>query len=129
MDIMDIRCCPKCGSGTNTYRHPGAKVWCPKCGFVLREEGVKQPQKQSQKKFNSEEKGELIKMMDSWVMYRLREIATLSINSVVSYKITESKALLLENYTRSMSKRLIKHSNKYFEENYNVGKQIKNKRA
>lgn len=33
--------CPMCDSPTNTYRHPGAKVWCsnPKCGYVLREEG------------------------------------------------------------------------------------------
>ena len=34
--------CPKCGAGTNTYKHPWAKVWCPKCGYVLREEGSKQ---------------------------------------------------------------------------------------
>jgi len=31
--------CEKCGSKTNTYRHPHAKVWCPSCGNVLREEG------------------------------------------------------------------------------------------
>jgi ribosomal protein S27AE len=31
--------CPKCGSATNTYRHPNAKRWCGSCGFVLREEG------------------------------------------------------------------------------------------
>lgn len=37
--MSDLRICPKCGSTTNTYRHVGAKVWCHKCGFVLREEG------------------------------------------------------------------------------------------
>lgn len=32
--------CPKCQSSTNTYRHQHAKIWCPKCGFVLRDEGA-----------------------------------------------------------------------------------------
>lgn len=38
---MNYSQCPKCGSSTSTYRHPHAKVWCPRpdCGFVLREEG------------------------------------------------------------------------------------------
>ena len=36
---MDLWHCPKCGEGTATYRHPYAKVWCPKCNYVLREEG------------------------------------------------------------------------------------------
>jgi hypothetical protein len=31
--------CPQCGSRTETWRHPFAKVWCPSCEFVLREEG------------------------------------------------------------------------------------------
>lgn len=30
-----------CGGGTATYRHPFAKVWCLKCGCILREEGDK----------------------------------------------------------------------------------------
>ena len=31
--------CPKCGGkNINTYRHPGAKVWCGECGFVLKDE-------------------------------------------------------------------------------------------
>lgn len=36
---MNLWECPKCGSATNTYRHPHAKVWCEACGHVLREEG------------------------------------------------------------------------------------------
>jgi transcription initiation factor TFIIIB Brf1 subunit/transcription initiation factor TFIIB len=40
MEIINPRICPKCESSTNTYRHPNAKIWCPKCGFVLKEEGV-----------------------------------------------------------------------------------------
>ena len=38
---IDLWICPKCESKTDTYRHPFAKVWCPKCGFVLRQEGDK----------------------------------------------------------------------------------------
>ena len=30
--------CPKCNGRTSTYRHPSAKIWCTKCGFVVREE-------------------------------------------------------------------------------------------
>lgn len=41
MKIMNLFVCPKCGGPTNTYRHPWAKVWCPKCEYVLREEGDK----------------------------------------------------------------------------------------
>lgn len=37
----DLWHCPKCGGKTTTYRHLFAKVWCPDCGFVLREEGDK----------------------------------------------------------------------------------------
>lgn len=37
--------CPRCGSETNTYRHPFAKVWCENCGYVLREEGQVSPSK------------------------------------------------------------------------------------
>jgi ribosomal protein S27E len=39
MKYRDLFNCPKCKSHTNTFRHPYAKVWCPVCGFVLREEG------------------------------------------------------------------------------------------
>lgn len=39
MAKIDLWHCPKCGKSTNTYRHPYAKVWCPKCGYTLREEG------------------------------------------------------------------------------------------
>lgn len=41
IDEVNCSICPRCDSPTNTYRHPGAKVWCsnPKCGYVLREEG------------------------------------------------------------------------------------------
>lgn len=39
----DLSICPKCSNRANTYRHPYAKVWCPKCGFVLREEGEGRP--------------------------------------------------------------------------------------
>lgn len=35
----NLRICPSCGGNTNTYRHPYAKVWCPNCGYVLRNEG------------------------------------------------------------------------------------------
>ena len=35
--------CPKCGSHTNTYRHPWAVRWCESCGYVLREEGDRTP--------------------------------------------------------------------------------------
>jgi len=32
--------CPKCNSvEISSYRHPDSKIWCDKCGFVLREEG------------------------------------------------------------------------------------------
>jgi ribosomal protein S27E len=31
--------CPECNKGLNTYRHPGAKVWCEYCGVILQEEG------------------------------------------------------------------------------------------
>jgi transcription initiation factor TFIIIB Brf1 subunit/transcription initiation factor TFIIB len=35
--------CPNCSSTkTDTYRHPNAKIWCTECGFVIREEGVKE---------------------------------------------------------------------------------------
>ena len=37
--MPDLSKCPQCGHDTNTYRHPNAKVWCPQCGFVLRQEG------------------------------------------------------------------------------------------
>ena len=30
--------CPKCNGRTSTYRHSSAKIWCTKCGFVVREE-------------------------------------------------------------------------------------------
>jgi ribosomal protein L37AE/L43A len=33
--------CPVCGSKTHTYKHVYAKIWCSKCGFVLRNEGSK----------------------------------------------------------------------------------------
>ena len=36
---MNSRVCPKCGGNTNTYRHPNAKIWCMRCGYVIREEG------------------------------------------------------------------------------------------
>jgi ribosomal protein S27E len=36
--IQNLGLCPKCGGNTNTFRHPGAKVWCESCGFVVREE-------------------------------------------------------------------------------------------
>jgi len=39
MKYMNLWKCPNCGSATNTFRHPYAKVWCPECGTVLREEG------------------------------------------------------------------------------------------
>jgi hypothetical protein len=35
--------CPKCGAGTNTYRHPKSKCWCVSCNFVLRDEGSDKP--------------------------------------------------------------------------------------
>lgn len=35
--------CPKCGNNTNTYRHPFARVWCPSCGYELKEEGDRSP--------------------------------------------------------------------------------------
>jgi ribosomal protein L37AE/L43A len=31
--------CPKCKGETATYRHIGARIWCPSCNYVLREEG------------------------------------------------------------------------------------------
>lgn len=37
--VKRMQVCPKCLSNTNTFRHPFAKVWCPMCGYVLREEG------------------------------------------------------------------------------------------
>jgi ribosomal protein S27AE len=40
MEINNTNICPKCGGPTNTYRHINAKIWCSKCGFVLKEEGV-----------------------------------------------------------------------------------------
>jgi uncharacterized Zn finger protein (UPF0148 family) len=36
--VENLGLCPKCGADTDTFRHIGAKVWCPKCGFVVREE-------------------------------------------------------------------------------------------
>ncbi|MBF0350920.1 MAG: hypothetical protein HQM11_07790 [SAR324 cluster bacterium] len=38
---IDSKFCPYCNTRTSTYRHPFAKVWCPKCGLVIREEGRK----------------------------------------------------------------------------------------
>lgn len=31
--------CPKCGTATTICRHPYSRVWCPRCGHVLRDEG------------------------------------------------------------------------------------------
>lgn len=39
MKETNLWVCPVCGGPTDTYRHPWAKVWCPSCGYVLREEG------------------------------------------------------------------------------------------
>lgn len=39
MKYINLFKCPKCGSPTSTYRHMLGKVWCPKCGHVLRQEG------------------------------------------------------------------------------------------
>lgn len=39
MKYIDLWNCPKCDGKTNTFRHLFAKVWCPKCNHVLREEG------------------------------------------------------------------------------------------
>jgi ribosomal protein S27E len=39
MKYINLWNCPKCQGPTNTFRHPFAKVWCPACGHVLREEG------------------------------------------------------------------------------------------
>ncbi len=39
MKYINLQICTKCKSKTNTFRHPFAKVWCQKCGYVLREEG------------------------------------------------------------------------------------------
>ena len=36
---INLFICPRCQGETDTYRHPYARVWCPQCGFVLREEG------------------------------------------------------------------------------------------
>jgi ribosomal protein S27E len=41
--MTNLRICPICNSPTNTYIHPFAKVWCPECGHVLREEGHGKP--------------------------------------------------------------------------------------
>ena len=38
---INLFICPVCGKNTDTFRHPFAKVWCPSCGHVLREEGDK----------------------------------------------------------------------------------------
>ena len=38
---MNLWKCPNCQSQTSTYRHPYARVWCARCGNVLREEGDK----------------------------------------------------------------------------------------
>ena len=39
MKFVNLFICPVCGKNTNTFRHPFAKVWCPSCGHILREEG------------------------------------------------------------------------------------------
>lgn len=39
MKYINLFICPVCGGNTDTFRHPFAKVWCPNCGHVLREEG------------------------------------------------------------------------------------------
>jgi ribosomal protein S27E len=39
MKYRNLRICPRCGGNTNTYRHAYAKVWCPNCECVLRNEG------------------------------------------------------------------------------------------
>jgi hypothetical protein len=38
---MDVRKCFKCGSSTNTFRHPNARIWCNNegCRYVNRDEG------------------------------------------------------------------------------------------
>ena len=43
MNMSTYPFCPKCEGPTNTFRHLYAKVWCPKCGYVLREEGEGKP--------------------------------------------------------------------------------------
>lgn len=48
MDMSTYPLCPKCGGKTNTFRHPYAKVWCERCGYVLREEGEGAPWKAEQ---------------------------------------------------------------------------------
>jgi ribosomal protein S27AE len=53
MEINNTNICPKCGGPTNTYRHINAKIWCSKCGFVLREEGFDLAEKFTQEKINN----------------------------------------------------------------------------
>ena len=48
--------CPVCMRNTTTYRHPYAKVWCPSCGFVLREEGDRNPYSYKEAMVRIEEK-------------------------------------------------------------------------
>jgi len=65
--MRDDFTCPKCGGNTNNYRHPYAKIWCTRCGFVLRNEGnreyndvssysIKPPIGLMDKKFHEEER-------------------------------------------------------------------------
>jgi ribosomal protein S27AE len=81
MEINNTNICPKCGGPTNTYRHINAKIWCSKCGFILKEEGVPWT-----KKFTQEE-------IDS-----ANNKFPFVVEKITPEQISNSKQILKENY-------------------------------